>query len=336
MGKTITMKDIAKQLGVSTVTVSKALSDREGVSNNVRDMIKLKATEMGYRYNSMGKSMKEGVNYNIGILVAERFMHDNAFYSKMYQAMNKDLMLLNYFALLEVVAEASEEGGVLPLVLQNNKVDGIIILGQMSRNYIENIEAAGIPYIFLDFSDDHFQVDTIVSDSFYGAFELTNYLISLGHKKIGFVGNRNATTSIMDRYIGYYKALLLQQLTYEEDWIIKDRDASGKFLNFVLPSNMPTAFVCNCDEIAYSFIKKLKRSGYRVPEDISVVGYDNHIYAAISIPAITTVEVNVEAMSEAAVNSIVKRIKRQTNDYGRKIISGRIILRDSAAAPGML
>ncbi len=336
MGKTITMKDIAKQLGVSTVTVSKALSDREGVSNNVRDMIKLKATEMGYRYNSMGKSMKEGVNYNIGILVAERFMHDNAFYSKMYQAMNKDLMLLNYFALLEVVAEASEEGGVLPLVLQNNKVDGIIILGQMSRNYIENIEAAGIPYIFLDFSDDHFQVDTIVSDSFYGAFELTNYLISLGHKKIGFVGNRNATTSIMDRYIGYYKAMLLQQLTFEEDWIIKDRDASGKFLNFVLPSNMPTAFVCNCDEIAYSFIKKLKRSGYRVPEDISVVGYDNHIYAAISIPAITTVEVNVEAMSEAAVNSIVKRIKRQTNDYGRKIISGRIILRDSAAAPGML
>jgi LacI family transcriptional regulator len=336
MGKTITMKDIAKQLGVSTVTVSKALSDREGVSNNVRDMIKLKATEMGYRYNSMGKSMKEGVNYNIGILVAERFMHDNAFYSKMYQAMNKDLMLLNYFALLEVVAEASEEGGVLPLVLQNNKVDGIIILGQMSRNYIENIEAAGIPYIFLDFSDDHFQVDTIVSDSFYGAFELTNYLISLGHKKIGFVGNRNATTSIMDRYIGYYKALLLQQLTFEEDWIIKDRDASGKFLNFVLPSNMPTAFVCNCDEIAYSFIKKLKRSGYRVPEDISVVGYDNHIYAAISIPAITTVEVNVEAMSEAAVNSIVKRIKRQTNDYGRKIISGRIIVRDSAAAPGML
>lgn len=336
MGKTITMKDIAKQLGVSTVTVSKALSDREGVSNNVRDMIKLKATEMGYRYNSMGKSMKEGVNYNIGILVAERFMHDNAFYSKMYQAMNKDLMLLNYFALLEVVAEASEEGGVLPLVLQNNKVDGIIILGQMSRNYIENIEAAGIPYIFLDFSDDHFQVDTIVSDSFYGAFELTNYLISLGHKKIGFVGNRNATTSIMDRYIGYYKALLLQQLTFEEDWIIKDRDASGKFLNFVLPSNMPTAFVCNCDEIAYSFIKKLKRSGYRVPEDISVVGYDNHIYAAISIPTITTVEVNVEAMSEAAVNSIVKRIKRQTNDYGRKIISGRIILRDSAAAPGML
>ena len=336
MGKTITMKDIAKQLGVSTVTVSKALSDREGVSSNVREMIKLKATEMGYRYNSMGKSMKEGVNYNIGILVAERFMHDNAFYSKMYQAMNKDLMLLNYFALLEVVSEASEEGCVLPLVLQNNKVDGIVLLGQMSRNYIENIEATGIPYIFLDFSDDHFQVDTIVSDSFYGAFELTNYLISLGHKKIGFVGNRNATTSIMDRYIGYYKAMLLQQLTYEEDWIIKDRDDSGKFCNFVLPSNMPTAFVCNCDEIAYSFIKKLKRSGYRVPEDISVVGYDNHIYAAISIPAITTVEVNVEAMSEAAVNSIVKRIKRQTNDYGRKIISGRIILRDSAVAPGMI
>lgn len=334
MGKTITMKDIAKKLGVSTVTVSKALSDREGVSSNVRDMIKQKADEMGYRYNSMGKSMKEGLNYNIGVIVSERFMHDNAFYSKMYQAVNKDLILANYFALLEVVGEDAEKECRLPHVLLNNKVDGLIILGQMTRDYLEKINAAALPYIFLDFSDNHFQADTIVSDSFYGAFELTNYLISLGHRRIGFVGNRNATTSIMDRYIGYYKALLQNNLTFEEAWIIKDRDIDGKFCDFILPANMPTAFVCNCDEVAYSFIGKLKKSGLRVPEDISVVGYDNHIYATISKPAITTVEVNVEAMAEAAVNSIVKRIKHQTSDYGRKIISGRIILRDSAAAPG--
>lgn len=78
MAKNITMKDIAIKLGVSTVTVSKALSGKEGVSNEVRELIKHTAEEMGYRYNALGKSMREGRNYNIGILIAEQFMHESA------------------------------------------------------------------------------------------------------------------------------------------------------------------------------------------------------------------------------------------------------------------
>ena len=79
------MKDIAKELQVSTVTVSKALSDKEGVSEAVRQKIKQKADEMGYRYNSLARSMKEGVSYNVGVVVAERFFSDNAFYANLYQ-----------------------------------------------------------------------------------------------------------------------------------------------------------------------------------------------------------------------------------------------------------
>lgn len=333
MGKSITMKDVALQLGVSTVTVSKALSDKEGVSDGVRDIIKQKADEMGYRYNFMGKSMKEGRNYNIGVVIADQFMHDSAFYSKMYQTIVKDLLKNDLFAILEVITEEVEKDCTLPLILQNNKVDGIIILGQMSRPYIEKIAVTDIPFVFLDFSDDHFQADTIVSDSFYGAYVLTNYLVSLGHKKIGYIGNRNATTSIMDRYIGYYKSLVQNKLQVKEEWVINDRDDRGKFCEIELPIDMPTAFVCNCDEIAYNFIIQLKKAGYRVPEEVSVVGYDNFIYATLSEPTITTVEVNIEAMSESAVSSIIKRVKQPSQDYDRKVISGRIVYRNSAVMP---
>ena len=329
MGKNITMKDVARQLGVSTVTVSKALSDREGVSDSVRDMIKQKADEMGYRYNFLGKSMKEGMNYNVGVIVAEQFMHESAFYAKMYQMISSDLLTYNYFGILEVVTEEDERECNLPKLLQNNKVDGLIILGQMSRPYIEEIVASGVPFIFLDFSDEFFLVDTIISDNFYGAFEITMHLISKGHRRIGFVGNIHATTSIMDRYVGYYKALRQNKLELREEWILSDRDDHGKFIPIQLPTNMPTAFVCNCDEVAYQFIRQLKSSGYRVPEDISVVGFDNYLYATISDPQISTVEVNVEAMSEAAVNSILRRMKHPAFDFSRKIISGRIITRDS-------
>lgn len=335
MGKNVTMKDVAIQLGVSTVTVSKALSDREGVSGSVREIIKQKADEMGYRYNVMAKSMKDGMNYNIGILVAEQFMHESAFYSKMYQRLMKDLMTQKYFGILEIISAEAEKDCIMPHVLQNNKVDGIIILGQMGRNYLEKIQSAGIPFIFLDFSDDHFPVDTIVSDSFYGSYELTNKLIFMGHSKIGYVGNRNATTSIMDRYIGYFKSMLQNNLSVNEDWVINDRDERGNFCPLILPKEMPTAFVCNCDEIAYYFILELKKAGYRVPEDISVAGFDNYIYATLSSPQITTVEVNVDAMSETAVGSIIRRIKNPHQEYGRNVISGRIIMRESAISPSV-
>lgn len=333
MGKTITMKDVARELGVSIVTVSKALSDKEGVSESVRESIKQKAEEMGYRYNFLGKSMKEGMNYNIGVLIAEQFMNDSAFYAKMYQAIVKNLLIYDFFGILEVISEEEEGACGLPHILQNNKVDGIIILGQMRRRYLEKIAEADVPFIFLDFEDDRFKVDTIISDSYHGAYEITNHLIELGHKEIGFVGNINATTSIMDRYIGYYKSLRENNLKNKDEWLLSDRDEHGKFTKLKLPEEMPTAFVCNCDEVAYSFILQLKKAGYHIPEDVSVVGFDNYIYATLSDPAITTVEVNVEAMAEAAVNSILKRIKHPTEDYGRKVISGRIVYRNSAAAP---
>ncbi len=332
MGKNITMKDVADRLGVSTVTVSKALSDKEGVSEALRESIKQMAQEMGYRYNTLGKSMKEGRNYNIGILIAEQFMSENAFYSKMYQTIIRDLLSYNYFGIMEVISEEAEKEGRIPQLLQNNKVDGIIVLGQMKRGYIQKIADSGIPFIFLDFTDDHFQVDTIVSDSFHGAYEITCHLIEQGHTRIGFIGNISATSSIMDRYLGYYKALLESGLGLRSDWIIADRDERGKYCPIVLPEEMPTAFVCNCDEVAYAFIQQLKKAGYSVPNQVSVVGYDNYIYATLSEPAITTVEVNIEAMSEAAVSSILKRIKNPGRDYGRKVISGRIIYRDSVKA----
>lgn len=331
MGKNITMKDVAIQLGISTVTVSKALSDREGVSDALREAIKKKAEEMGYRYNFVGKSMKEGKSYNIGVLVAEQFMHENAFYAKMYQAIAKDLLSLHYFGILEVVPEEEEAACKLPQIIINNKVDGIIFLGQLNHQYLEKIAATKIPFVFLDFSDNHFPADTVVGDNIDGAYELTNHLISLGHQRIAFVGNRYATSSIMDRYLGYYKAMLQNRLEIREEWMIPDRDDKGRFCELRLPEQMPTAFICNCDEIAYHLILLLKKQGYKIPEEISVAGYDNYLYATLSCPQITTVEVNIEAMSDAAVDSLMKRIKNPSKEFGKKVISGRIIYRASTA-----
>lgn len=329
--KNVTMKDIAQMLDISTVTVSKALSDKEGVSNELKDKIKAAAEELGYRYNSLAKGMKEGKSYNIGVIVADRFIKDDmdAFYLKMYHNVVKALTGENYYAIMEIVTSQAEKELVIPSVISENKVDGLIILGQMSVDYLVTIKKTYIPLVFLDFYDEQLDVDSVISDSFYGAYTLTNHLISMGHREIGFVGNIYATSSILDRYLGFYRSLITNKLPLKEEWVIQDRGEDGVILDFELPGELPTAFVCNCDSVAYLFIRKLKELGYKVPEDISVVGFDNYIFASLATPKLTTVEVNMEMMADAAVHAVMRKIDGDNRSLGRKVISGNLVIRDS-------
>lgn len=325
------MKDIADVLNISTVTVSKALSGKEGVGEELRDKIKLTAEEMGYRYNSMAKGMKEGKSYNIGVLIAERYTLDDgdAFYLKIYQNIVKVLSNGEYYGIMELVTAEAENSKTIPNIISDKKVDGIIVLGQMKLNYLETIKNTNVPLVFLDFYEEKMDVDSIISDSFYGSFRLTNYIISKGHRNIGFVGNINSTSSILDRYLGYLKALITNRLVINEDWIIPDRGEDGAYIDFVLPEKMPSAFICNCDSVAYLLIKKLKKMGYNVPNDISVAGYDNDIFSSLSSPKLTTVEVDVEMMADTAIGAIMRKIQGDNRTIGRKVINGNIIIRES-------
>lgn len=330
--KKVTMKDIAQRLNVSTVTVSKALSDKDGVGSELRDKIRTVAVEMGYRFNSLAKSMKEGKSYNIGVIIAERYIKnddDNAFYLKMYHNVVTALAEVNYYGIMEIVTTEAEKELFIPNIISDNKVDGIIIIGQMASDYLSVIKKSDMPLVFLDFYDEILDVDSVISDSFYGAYTLTNHIIDMGHKDIGFVGNIFATSSILDRYLGYYKAMITNDLSINESWIINDRSEDGAYIDFALPQHMPTAFVCNCDSVAYLFIRKLKKEGYKVPKDISVVGFDNYIYANLSSPKLTTVEVDMEAMAETAVKAVMRKIQGDDRSFGRKVISGKLVYRDS-------
>lgn len=325
------MSDIAKTLEVSTVTVSKALGDKDGVSEELRTVIKQKASEMGYRFSCSSKSAKDGFSFNISIVVAKHFIKDaSAFYWVMYRYIIELLQKYNYYGILDVVSESDEANLVMPGSVTDKKTDGIIVLGQLPNKYVNEIEKLDIPVVFLDFYSGENRTDTILSDSFFGSYMITNYLINAGHKSIGFVGSITSTSSIQDRYLGFYKALLEKGLPLNEKWVIGDRSADGvMFKKFELPDELPTAFVCNCDETAYALVNQLKNSGYLIPDDISVVGYDNHIYSTISTPRITTVDVDSRQMSSEAVETIIKKIRDRGYSRGRTLVNGKLIIRDS-------
>lgn len=329
--KNVTMSDIAKALSVSTVTVSKALGNKEGVSERVREEIIRVAEEMGYVYNLGNKEDEELTHYNIGIIVNEIYMNDtgNSFYWKIYQHITNSLKKNNCFGILELLDMEAFEKKQLPKIAAEKKVDGIILLGQMDEKYVEALYSTGIPIVLLDFYTQDAKYDSITSDSFYSSYMLTNHLIINGHKKIAFVGNIYATSSILDRYLGYMKSLIEHRIEQDKDYVLCDRDEVGHYIDLELPQNMPTAFVCNCDEVAYLLINTLRAKGLEVPKDISVVGFDNYVFSNLISPALTTVEVNGEEMAETAVHTIIKKLKGGRAKIGRKIISSNIIYRDS-------
>ncbi|PHV71200.1 transcriptional regulator [Sporanaerobium hydrogeniformans] len=331
MAKRVTMGDIAKVLDVSIVTVSKALSNKEGVSDEVRERIIKKAQEMGYVYNGSIKQVEKLESYTVGILVHEKFMDllGNSFYWKIYQSISRILKEYNCFGILELIDETCEHTSKMSKLITENKVDGIILLGQMADHYIETLYSSNQSTILLDFYNENPSYDTIISDSFYGSYMLTNHLIANGHQEIAYVGDIHATSSILDRYLGYCKALIEHNLLLKDEYVLNDRDREGKFIDISLPKKLPTAFVCNCDEVAYILINKLKSEGYSIPEDISVVGFDNYLISTLMDPPLTTVQVNIEEMAKAAVKAILRKIKGKGNGVERRVINNNIIYRGS-------
>ncbi|MBP5604759.1 MAG: LacI family DNA-binding transcriptional regulator [Ruminiclostridium sp.] len=329
--KSVTMSDIAKEMGVSTVTVSKALGDKDGVGSELREKIKIKAEEMGYHFSNASKLLKEELTYSISVVVAKHFIQDaSAYYWVIYRYIVELLQKQNYYGILDVVSEDDEATCEIPKTISDKKVDGVIVLGQFSNSFVNALMSFSVPAVFLDFYSSRNDIDTVIADNFFGSYIITTHLISHGHRKIGFIGSVSATSSIQDRFLGFYKAHIENRIRLNQNWVIDDRKSDGVgYTEFELPHELPTAFVCNCDETAYILVNQLKSRGIRVPDDVSVVGYDNHIYSTISVPRITTIDVNSYEMSYHAVDIIIRKIHDKNLKRGRVLITGNLIERDS-------
>lgn len=334
MAKKVTMRDIAGKLGISAVTVSKALTGKEGVGNTLRQEIISTADAMGYDYSGIVDASKNVKTYTVGVIVEEHFVDNSAtsfsFYMKMYSFINKHMSQYHNSVILETITANMLSSNRMPNIVNEKKVDGLIVLGQVKSAYLKKLKAYKLPMVYLDFYDRNMEIPSVINDNVYGAYMLTNYLIEKGHKKIAYVGSIDSTASILDRYLGYYRSLVTHKIPLNEAYILPDRDESGYCIEIEFPKDMPTAFVCNCDGTANLVMRQLISLGYKVPEDISVVGFDNYSAEAdYNMPKLTTIEVNVEELTKSAVELIIRLIKGEKNLGGRKVITGKMIIRDS-------
>lgn len=332
--KAVRLSDIAEKLGVSTVTVSNALANQRGVSEELRERIKAMATEMGYQAPGSQAASKTAVN--IGVLVQERYLgNGSSFYWRLYQELAVACAAHNCLLAFCVLKPDEEKNIEIPVMISDHRVDGLIVMGEISRAYLRKLEKeAGMPMIFLDFYAAEFDVDCVISNNFYGMYTATRHLVKKGHKKIAMSEAVKSNSSIADRYFGYLKAVRQYGLEERADWIVEDRvPGTWRSSEPKLPKDMPTAFVCNCDQTASMLIHELESNGYRVPEDVSVVGYDNFLFMPVCDIAITTYGVDMPEMAKAAAERIIARVKGLDKGPGRlSIISGNLIDKESVRA----
>jgi LacI family transcriptional regulator len=327
----VTLEIIANEIGTTKVSVFKALKNQAGVSKELRARIVQVAHDMGYA----SKNENENLTVTrLGFLVAKRFFLDtDNFYTQIYYHLSRECALNNIDLSLYILNREEEDNEVLPFTFTQNQqsLNGLFIAGELSTSYIEAaVLKTKLPIVAIDFYDSHLEIDSIISDNYLSGYSITQHLIDMGHKEIGFVGDPHYTMSVMDRFCGYYKALLKNDLIYSKEWHLINNDLTGAYnIDYTIPQLLPTAFVCHCDMAAYKLLLKLQSQGISVPEQISIISFDNTDLSQNVSPNLTSMNINKQDMSIKALKCMLRRMEQPTLEPQKEIVNVQLVERES-------
>lgn len=307
--KPVTMNDIAREVGVSKNAVSLALSHKPGVSESMRLKILDAAKKLDYKLSPTPDTEKSC----LVVVVPDYIRNDGFFYSEIFWAIEHEARKLGYLTLTVGLSRRDEENIVLPDVPDDLEAIGYLAIGIIKKEYLDKFALIGKRVVCIDISNSAVPISSITNDNLYGGWMATDYLIRCGHKKIGFVGPMFSAQSVYERWCGYRKAMLDNSLTVNEEMCILGKrdefellDSEKTVSKYLEPiKEMPTAWFCAGDLIAVSMMKNLTAMGYRVPEDISIMGFDDLKIAELVSPPMTTIHVDRKLMGKLAVHQLL-------------------------------
>ena len=337
----VTMKDIAKAHGISVNAVSLALNNRPGVSDDTRMKILRTADEMGY-LETKEKFVKTFARTNICVMMQKRYSKDMDFYGRVLYAVVEEAKKSGYDTLIEFFDDKAFQ---VPKIIKERRVAGVIVIGKIHDDNVGQIRNYHAPIVLVDHASLTQNIDSIITDNKLGGYVITRYLIEKGFREIGFYGELKYSLSIKERYWGYREAiddLFGDELAYSfEDYIQRYSILSGmeeavltndnKKIEMLVQENLPLpeVFVCSNDKAAISLIMALQVLGYKVPEDISIVGFDNIDMCESIYPKLTTVNVNKERMGKRAVQRLIYKMSHRNSLTENSVISVELVERDS-------
>ena len=328
------IRDVARLAGVSVATVSRALSNPEKVSDESLEKVHNAIAQVGYRPNMLARNFRSARAYAIVVLVPDIA---NPFYSLFIRALEDRAQQKGYAVLLGDTRGTPEREMEYIRRVETRLADGIVQLRPSSEKSQNNIPA-DIPCVNAcgcEFTTG----PSIRIDNRAAAKTMVNYLISLGHRRIGVISGLKDNPHAIDRLEGYKEALAEAGIPFEKDLIAEGDFTMWSGLNAAFQfCNMkirPTAVFSMNDEMAIGAMQTLKNQGIRIPEDMSVTGFDDIAYSKYSDPSLTTISQPAEEMGKMAMDMLLKVIEGEPLSQRECVLPTEFIIRKSTGpAPG--
>ena len=329
----VTIKDVAKVAGVSYATVSRALSGSSEIGNATREKILKLCEEMGYTPNSIARSMIIKRTYTIGLIIGTM---NNPFMSEMSNFVEQKARESGYNLMVCTSSyDANNERKAFELLV-GRQVDGIVFL-PATRDSYENIKPliSKIPTVFLSENLQDKNVNYVAVDNFKGTKIGTQYLYDLGHRKTLYLGRRHNSYTHKLRASGYEEACI--ELGIEPDFLYTSSVRSSMEVGYELASEYfkqgirHTALFCATDSMAIGAMRAADEMNIRIPDDISMMGFDNIIFSGLPRINLTTVEQPMKKMADTAVNMLLQEIDDPEGggQYAHVILEPSLVKRSS-------
>ena len=334
----VTMSDIAGRVGVSKNAVSLALAGRPGVSEATRARVVAAARELGYPLDEKNRYDKAC----IAAIVPEYLLGDGSFYSDIFWSIEQEVRLIGAMMLTIGLSKAQEEKLVPPTLPANAHLIGYLPIGVIAPAYLRMLRDTGHSIVTVDIRSASPSLSCVGTDNVDGARQAVEYLISCGHRRIGFIGPAFSAQSVCERWCGYCGTMLKHGLRCDGDVCILGRRDGFELLDteeaqlkyFGRIETMPTAWFCAGDLIALSLCKLLARRGLRVPQDVSVIGFDDLRISALVDPALTTMRVDRRLMGREAVRLLLRSYEEKDAPARHLALPCELVRRDSVRALG--
>ncbi len=328
------MKDIAKLAGVSPGTVSNALNDRKGVGKETKSKIIGIAEELGYFSNQ-----KKGEDMVIRLILFKKHgyvLSDTQFFSALIAACENECRQRGYELLISQIIHGEQDKEEIFKMINKNKIDGILLLAtEMDETDFLNFENIHIPIVVLDSYFETKDYDYVLMNNVGGSYGAVKNLIENGHTRIGFLGSSISINNFKYRFNGFIKAIKDFKLCFqEEDRVLVEPTLEGAYRDMknylsLHKNNLPTAFFALDDVIALGAIKAMTEANVKIPQDVSIIGFDDTPFSSLSNPSMTTVKVYTNVMGKLAVRRLLQKINKEDEVQLKIEINTKLKIRDS-------
>jgi DNA-binding LacI/PurR family transcriptional regulator len=332
------IKDIADELGISPATVSLVLNNKPGIGDETRQRVLKFVEEKGYSTNLLSKPALKN-NRNIRFVIYKKHgkvVSETPFFSKLMEGIDKEAREEGYNVLVSYINEIDNTHMDVLRILEESSLDGILLLATEMENVdIEPFRQLALPMVLLDSNfESERQVDIVIINNRQGTYEAVKHLTEYGHTEIGYLHSSVWINNFDERKTGFMNALNSFGLKFNKRYLLElEPTMEGAYSDVLkyLESNitLPSAFFADNDIIAFGAIKAMREKGINIPQDVSIIGFDDMPFCEMIEPALTTLRVYKQRMGRIAVKRLIEKIEHNPEEVIRIEVNTELIERKS-------